>query len=76
MAQIGAEATFQRQLSFPEIEVLKTLVPYIKRNLKIDTVNEMAVDEAKAKADEQGFTPSLVELAEPGTPAFIFYNTG
>ena len=56
--------------------MLKVLVPYIKRNLKIDTVNVMAVDEAKAKVDEQGFTPSLVELAEPGTPAFIFFNTG
>ena len=56
--------------------MLKVLVPYIKRNLKIDTVNVMAVDEAKARADERGFTSSLVELAEPGTPAFIFFNTG
>jgi leucyl-tRNA synthetase len=61
-------------LSFSEIEVLEVLVPYVKKNLKIDTVKVMTVDEARARADEPGFIPTLVEAAEPGTPAFIFFN--
>ena len=50
------------------------LVPYVKKNLKIETVGVMTVDEAKARVGEPGFTPALVEVAEPGTPAFIFFN--
>lgn len=50
------------------------LVPYVKKNLKIETVDVMTVDEARARAGEPGFTPTLVEVAEPGTPAFIFFN--
>ena len=62
-------------MSFSEIEALKVLVPYVKENLKIETVDVMTVDEAKVRADEPGFTPALVDVVEPGTPAFIFFNT-
>ena len=62
--QIGAEATFERQLSFSEIEVLKVLVPYVTKNL---TVVVTTADKVRARADGPGFTLILVEVAKPNT---------
>ncbi|PVF99305.1 leucyl-tRNA synthetase [Serendipita vermifera] len=69
--QFGAEATFRRQLLFSEVEVLKLLVPYIKKNLKLQDVTVMTVEEARQAS---AAPDTLMDQAEPGTPAFNFYN--
>jgi leucyl-tRNA synthetase len=71
MAQIGAENTFRRQLLFSESDVLTLLVPYIKKTLKLQDVTVMTVEEAKKSA---AAPDTIIDLAEPGTPAFNFYN--
>lgn len=70
ITQLGAEAAFRRQLLFSEVEVLTLLIPYIKKNLKMQDVNVMTVEEGrKASAPD-----ALLDQAEPGTPAFNFFN--
>lgn len=71
MAQIGAEATFRRQLLFSEVEVLNLLSPYIKKNLKLQDVNVLTVEEAKKG---RVAPDSVIDQSEPGSPAFNFYN--
>ncbi|CAG7851167.1 Putative leucine--tRNA ligase, cytoplasmic; AltName: Full=Leucyl-tRNA synthetase; Short=LeuRS [Serendipita indica DSM 11827] len=71
MAQLGAEATFRRQLLFDEAEVLTLLTPYITKNLKLIDVTVMRVEDAK----EAKVAPDMIiDTAEPGSPAFNFYN--
>ncbi|KAG8763590.1 cytosolic leucyl tRNA synthetase [Serendipita sp. 407] len=71
IGQIGAEATFRRQLIFSEVEVLKLLIPYIKKNLKLTDVTVMTVEEAKSTS---AAPDTSLEQAEPGSPSFNFYN--
>ena len=47
------------------------LIPYIKKNLKMQDVNVMTVDEGKKAASAPEV---LIDQAEPGTPAFNFFN--
>jgi leucyl-tRNA synthetase len=58
-------------LLFSEVEVLTLLIPYIKKNLKMQDVNVMTVDEGKKAASAPEV---LLDQAEPGTPAFNFFN--
>ena len=47
-------------------------MPYLKKSLNLVDAEVMMVDEALSK--DSGTNKALVELAEPGTPAFEFYN--
>jgi len=58
-------------LLFSELEVLTLLVPYIKKNLKMQDVNVMTVEEGRKAASAP---VALLDQAEPGTPAFNFFN--
>jgi hypothetical protein len=58
-------------LLFSEVDVLKLLIPYIKKNLKLQDVMVMTVEEARGASTA---AENVLDQAEPGTPAFNFYN--
>ena len=70
MTEFGAETAFNRTLPFSELEVLKEIVPYFKKALNLVDAEVFLVDEAR----EKGFSPIMVDGAEPGSPAFEYYN--
>ena len=74
MAQLGAQTAFCRTLSFVEKEVLKEIMPYIKKSLALVDVEILSVEEALAKTDELGYTKIIIETSEPGNPAFEYHN--
>ena len=73
MAQFGTHTAFNRTVPFSEVEVLHELVPYLKRTLNLVDAEVLLVEEAKSK-ELSAITQSLVESAEPGNPAFEYYN--
>ena len=70
MAQFGAQQAFNRRLPFSEVEVLKEILPYLKKTLDLVDAEIFTADEAVAK----GFNKMIVESAEPGSPAFEYRN--
>ncbi|EIN05837.1 leucyl-tRNA synthetase [Punctularia strigosozonata HHB-11173 SS5] len=74
MAQLGAKTAFQRSLLFSEIEVLKEILPYLKKSLNLVDVEVLSVEEALQHAGEPGFNRAIIEASEPGAPAFEFRN--
>ena len=70
MAQFGAETAFNRTVPFVELDVLNESTSYLKRTLGLHDVEVLLVDDAKAK----GYSPVMMEGAEPGSPAFEYYN--
>lgn len=57
-------------MPFAELEVLNETVAYLKRTLGLADVEVLMVDDAKAK----GYSLVMMEGAEPGSPAFEYYN--
>lgn len=70
MAEFGAETAFNRTLPFSEVEVLREILPYIKKSLNLVDAEVFLIEEAR----EKGFSSVIVEGAEPGAPAFEYYN--
>ncbi|EKM52613.1 uncharacterized protein PHACADRAFT_261160 [Phanerochaete carnosa HHB-10118-sp] len=70
MAEFGAETAFNRTLPFSEVEVLREVLLYIKKSLNLVDAEVFLVEEAR----EKGFSPSMIEGAVPGAPAFEYYN--
>ncbi|KAJ7222478.1 hypothetical protein GGX14DRAFT_428848 [Mycena pura] len=75
MAQFGAQTAFRRTLPFSEKDVLSEIVTYLKKSLTLTDVEIYSVKDALAK-QEDGFTKSIIETSEPGSPAFEYRNTG
>jgi leucyl-tRNA synthetase len=73
MGQIGAKAAFQRTLSFDETEALSEMLPYLKKSLNLVDAEIYAVADALAK-EGPGFTKTIIETSEPGSPAFEYRN--
>jgi len=73
MQDLGAKAAFNRGLSFSESQVLAEFLPYLKRSLNLVDAEVFLVDEA-LRRNEPGFTPTLIETSEPGSPAFEYRN--
>lgn len=73
MVQFGAQTAFNRTVPFSEVDVLNEFLPYLKRTLDLVDVEVLLADDAKAK-DGPGFTKSIIESAEPGSPAFEYRN--
>ncbi|KAN0080063.1 hypothetical protein V8E55_009629 [Tylopilus felleus] len=73
MQDFGAKVAFNRSLLFSESQVLTEFLPYLKRSLNLVDAEVFLVDEALQK-DEPGFTPTLIETSEPGSPAFEYRN--
>ena len=70
MQTFGADTAFNRTVAFSEVEVLHEVVPYVKRSLNLVDADVYLVEDAR----EKGFSAVLFEGAEPGTPAFEYYN--
>lgn len=70
MTQFGAQTAFNRTVPFSEVDVLEQVAPYLKKALNLVDVEVYLVEDAKQK----GFSVSIVEGAEPGSPAFEYYN--
>lgn len=48
-------------------------MPYIKRQLGMDTID--VVPSTEADPESPGYAAPIVEAAEPGKPGIVFYNT-
>ena len=72
MQQFGAQTAFKRTLPFSEEKVLHELVPYLKKTLNLVEVELWKVEDALKQTE--GFTKSLIDNAEPGSPGFEFRN--
>ncbi|EJD05001.1 leucine-tRNA ligase [Fomitiporia mediterranea MF3/22] len=73
IAQFGAKTAFQRSLPFSESAVLSELLPYLKKSLNLVDAEVLMVDDALQK-EGPGFSKTIIEQAEPGSPAFEFRN--
>ncbi|PWN25082.1 leucyl-tRNA synthetase [Jaminaea rosea] len=74
LAEFGAKS-FERALPFDERETVKAAEGYLKRTLGFEEVILEDVDEKREdieKMDPQD--KKNVEIAEPGSPGFVFYN--
>jgi len=74
MAEFGAQATFRRTLPFSESAVLTELLPYLKKTLNLVDAEILSVDDAHSKEGEAGYTKSIIDSSEPGSPAFEYRN--
>ncbi|PWN34453.1 leucyl-tRNA synthetase [Meira miltonrushii] len=75
--EFGADVAFNRLLPFDEIETIQAASSYLKRTINLQELNLISADEVLAKPDgpkEAGVDPRALENAEPGSPAFVFYN--
>jgi leucyl-tRNA synthetase len=72
MTQYGAETAFRRTLPFSESKVLTELLPYLKKTLNLVDAEVLSVEEAQQRGE--GYTESIIESSEPGTPSFQYYN--
>lgn len=73
MTQFGAETAFNRTVPFSEVDVLSEFLPYLKRTLDLVEVEVLLAEDAKSK-EGPGFTKTIIESAEPGSPAFEYRN--
>ena len=73
MQDAGVKAVFNRGLLFSESQVLSEFLPYLQRSLNLVDAEVFLVDEALQR-DEPGFTPTIIETSEPGSPAFEYRN--
>ncbi|KAI0270544.1 hypothetical protein BC834DRAFT_922502 [Gloeopeniophorella convolvens] len=76
IADLGAETVFKRKLPFSETDVLREVLPYLKRTLSLVDVEILPVEEAlsRAEAGTPGYSRMIIESSEPGSPAFEFRN--
>ncbi|KAG6809080.1 hypothetical protein H0H92_001688 [Tricholoma furcatifolium] len=74
MAQFGAQTAFRRALPFSEKQVLQEILPYLKKSLGLVDAEVLSVEEARQKEGEAGYTKSIIDTSEPGTPAFEYRN--
>jgi len=76
IAEFGAETAFKRKLPFVETDVLREVLPYLKRTLNLVDVEVLSAEEALAHAEagKAGYNRQIIESSEPGSPAFEFRN--
>lgn len=74
VAQFGAQAAFRRTLPFSEKQVLREILPYLKKTLGLVNVEILSKEEARQEDGLQGYTKSIIETSEPGRPAFEYRN--
>lgn len=71
--QFGAEVAFRRALPFSESQVLTEILPYLKKSLGLVDAEVLSVEDARTK-EGPGFTLSIIDTSEPGSPAFEYRN--
>jgi len=74
MGQFGAQTAFRRTLPFSEVEVLSEILPYLRKSLGLVDATVVSVEEARKREGEPGYTKSIIETSEPGSPAFEYRN--
>ncbi|KAG6860497.1 hypothetical protein C0995_010483 [Termitomyces sp. Mi166 len=74
MAQFGAQTAFRRALPFSESQVLREILPYLKKSLGLVDAEVLSVEEARQKKGQASYTKSIIDSSEPGAPAFEYYN--
>ncbi|KAG6855427.1 hypothetical protein H0H87_003027 [Tephrocybe sp. NHM501043] len=74
MAQFGAQTAFRRALPFSESQVLREILPYLKKSLGLVDAEVFSVEEARQKEGDVGFSKNIIDTSEPGTPAFEYRN--
>ncbi|KAG6855868.1 hypothetical protein H0H87_009903 [Tephrocybe sp. NHM501043] len=72
MAQFGAQTAFRRALPFSESQVLREILPYLKKSLGLVDAEVCSVGEARQKEGDDGFSKNIIDTSEPGTPAFEY----
>ena len=73
MTQFGTHTAFNRTVPFSEVKVLHEILPYLKRTLNLADAEVLLVNDAKSK-ELSTLTLALIDSAEPGNPAFEYYN--
>ncbi|KAH9813625.1 hypothetical protein DFH28DRAFT_1029218 [Melampsora americana] len=86
--ELGA-SVLERALSFDETDVLQRSLGYLKRTLKYDLIElestteavekvklfeETRTENASKPGEREGYNLAIIEVAEPGSPAFVVYN--
>jgi leucyl-tRNA synthetase len=63
-------------LLFVETDVLREVLPYLKRTLNLVDVEILSCEEAleHVGAGKDGYSRMIIESSEPGSPAFEFRN--
>jgi leucyl-tRNA synthetase len=74
IAQFGAETAFRRTLPFSEVAILSEILPYLKKTLGLDDAEVFSIEDAKTRVGQPGFTLTIIESAEPGSPACEYRN--
>ncbi|KAG8908800.1 cytosolic leucyl tRNA synthetase [Tulasnella sp. 403] len=72
--EFGTATALNRTLLFSEREALEIILPYLKRHLGFSEGEVMSVEDVTGK-EGPGFMDSIIKSAEPGSPAFVFWNT-
>lgn len=70
LQELGEEA-YNRVTLFDEKEVLLKALPYIIRQLGIEVIEVVAVEDAQ---EGLGYSQIIIESAEPNGPGVVFYN--
>ena len=73
IAQFGSQTAFNRTVPFSEVKVLHEILPYLKRTLNLTGAEVMLAEEVRS-SNPSALTATLLEGAEPGSPAFEYYN--
>ena len=73
MSEIGATNAFCRTLPFSESEILAEFLPNLKKSLNLVDAEVFSVEVTLQQAGP-GFTPTIIESSEPGSPAFEYRN--
>ena len=77
--ELGAETAFNRLLPFDERATVESIKTYLAKTMGFQKVIIESAEEALIEADERegrdGFERHKIEMAEPASPSFIFYNT-
>ncbi|KAH9922289.1 leucine-tRNA ligase [Epithele typhae] len=73
MTQFGAQTAFNRSVPFSEMKVLHEILPYLQKTLGLQGAEVLRVEDVKS-TDLSTLSKMLIETAEPGSPAFEYYN--
>lgn len=75
--EFGKDTAFNRLLPFDERETIEAASTYLKRTIKLQELSILSAEDALAQSDDAqqaGFDRRNVEMAEPGSPSFLYYN--
>jgi leucyl-tRNA synthetase len=73
--EFGPDVAFNRKLPFNETETIQEGSAYLKRTLKFgDMILESAEETLANGAENEQAERKQIENAQPGSPAFVFYN--